>query len=94
MPLQAATMKAKFKDTIVKGLKREFAGDASKGEGYSAEAEANWLKMANAISDIAIDLVNEIHANATVAPGQSIVGVGGGVPGPVSGTTVSPGKIL
>ena len=93
MPLVAAEMKAKFQSTIAAGLKRVYESDVSKGAGYEPVAAASWAKMADAISDIAMDIVTELTTNAQVLPGQSVVGVGGGVPGPVSGTTVSPGKI-
>lgn len=94
MPLIAASIKSKFKDRIFQSLKREFSPDYSKGEGYSPVAEEMLLKLANAISDIAMDLVDEIQQNAQVVPGQTVVGTGGGVPGPMTGSTVSPGKIL
>lgn len=89
MPLVGASLKAKFKDSIYNGLKREMGG-ANGG----ASADAFLQKLANAISDIAMDLVDELHSNAQVAPGQQVVGVGGGIPGPVTASTVSPGKIL
>lgn len=93
MPLVASEMKAKFRKTIKDGLKRVYASDVAKGKGYPPVAEESWDKMADAISDIAKDIVMEITTNAIVVPGQAVVGVGGGVPGPVSGTTVSPGMI-
>jgi hypothetical protein len=94
MPLVGAAIKSKFKDTIYNGLKREFTASASKGEGYAGIADEFWLKLANAVSDIAMDLVDEMHSNAQVVPGQQVVGVGGAIPGPMTGATVSPGKIL
>lgn len=94
MPLSGPQLKTQFQKTIKDGLKREFGGAASKGDGYSPEAEAQWEKMASAIADIAVDIVTAITTQAQVLPGQQIVGVGGGIPGPVSGATVSPGQIL
>jgi len=94
MPLIAPAIKAKFKDTIHSGLKREFSAAAGKGDGFPPVADEFWMKLADAISDIAMDLVTEMTTNAMVVPGQQVVGVGGGVPGPVTGSTVSPGKIL
>lgn len=93
MPLVASAMKSKFKSTIHAGLKRVYASSASGGEGYSAIADAQWELLADAISDIAADIVTEITTNAMVVPGQQVVGVGGGIPGPVTGATVSPGMI-
>ncbi len=81
-------MKAKFQSRIHDGLKRTFGNDTD------SQADAQWAKMADAISDIAMDIVTELTTNAMVVPGQQIVGVGGGIPGPVSGTTVTPGQIL
>lgn len=88
MPLQGPHIKAKFAATIHAGLKREFGASAAKGEGYPPVADEFWLHLANAISDIAMDIVDEIHSNAQVAPGQQVVTTGG------PGSTASPGKIL
>ncbi len=93
MPLIGPAIKSKFKQSIYNGLKREFNSAASKGEGYGGVADEFWQKLAEAISDIALDMVEEITTNAMVMPGQTIVGVGGGIPGPVNGSTVSPGQI-
>ena len=87
MPLIASEMKAKFKSRIHAGLKRVFASDTD------SQVDAQWTKIADAISDIAMDIVTEITTKAQVNPGQSVTGVGGGVPGPMSGSTVSPGTI-
>lgn len=94
MALVASEMKDKFRTRIKDGLKRVYAADVAKGNNYTSEAEAAWDKMADAISDIAMDIVTELTTNASVLPGQAVVGVGGGVPGPMSGTTVSPGQIV
>lgn len=93
MPLVAPAIQAKFKDRIFKGLKKNFSAATSKGDGYSSVSEEFLEKLADAISGIAIDLVEEITTNASVLPGQAVVGVGGGVPGPVSGATTAPGMI-
>jgi hypothetical protein len=92
MPLIDAAMKSKFQDRIYNNLKKEFSPSASKGTNYQPVADEFWLKLSRAIADIAIDLVNEIHQNAMVAPGQAVVTAGS--PAAHSGTTVSPGKIL
>lgn len=91
MPLVGPAMKAKFKDTIKAGLQREFSGEASKGQGYPPVAEEMWTKLADAISDIAMDIVTEIQTNAQVLPGQQVVTAGS--PTTQTGATVSPGKI-
>lgn len=88
MPLIAPEMKQKFQSRIHDGLKRVFATDTD------SQADAQWAKMADAISDIAMDIVTEITTNAIVVPGQQVVGVGGGIPGPVTGSTVTPGQIM
>jgi hypothetical protein len=85
MPLIGPTLKSKFKDTILSALKKEFG---------SSELDPSLVKIASAVSEIAADIVDALHNDAMVAPGISIVGVGGGIPGPVSGATVAPGKIL
>ena len=94
MPLVASAMKKKFKATIKDGLKREFGSAAGKGTDYPPIAEEQWDKLANAISDIAADIVSEITTNALVMPGQMVVGTFVGVgSGPTQGTTISPGNI-
>jgi hypothetical protein len=98
MALNANGLKAKMKTTIYNGLKKEFGPAAQKGSSYSPEAEANWNKMATAISEIATDIINEILQNAMVMPGQTVVGIaavtGPGVPAPLVGClTASPGTI-
>ena len=92
MPLEANAMKAKFKDRIYQGLKREFKSEMSQGKDYQPLAEQMLLKIASAVSDIAMDIVQEIQTNAQVMPGQSVVTAGG--PSNQAGSTVSPGKIL
>lgn len=92
MALVAPSIKAKFKDTIYSGLKREFSAAIARGENYPPIADEFWLKLANAISDIAMDIVDEIHSNAQVVPGQQVATTGS--PSAHTGTTVSPGKII
>lgn len=91
MPLQGPEMKQKFQTRIHSGLARVFGSDAAAGAGYPAIADPFWTKLADAISDIAMDVVNEIQQNAEVMPGQAVVTAGG--PSSQAGTTVSPGKI-
>jgi hypothetical protein len=80
-------LKAKMKATIHNGLKAQFGGDAAKGKDYSGIADAQWEKMAEAISGIAADIVMEIVSNAQVLPGIPTAG------GPTNQATVAPGKI-
>ena len=95
MPLIAPNIKTKFKDTIYNGLKREFSAEVSKGKDYLPIADEMWHKLADAISDIAMDIVEEIHSNAQVIPGQSVSIPSTGAPGtPSAGSVVSPGKIV
>jgi hypothetical protein len=92
MPLIAPEMKARFQNTIKAGLQRVYSSDVSQGQGYTPEAQAEWAKLADAISDIAMDIVTELTTNAEVLPGQAVVTAGS--PVAQAGTTVSPGKIL
>lgn len=93
MPLIGPLLKTKMQATIFAALQKEFQSDIAKGGQYAADATAMHKKMAAAISEIALDIVDEITSNAMVMPGQSVVGVGGGIPGPVTANTVSPGQI-
>jgi hypothetical protein len=88
MPLVGPALKSKFKSTIMSGLKREFAGTGD------PPFDPSWEKIAAAVADIASDIVDALHNDAQVAPGIPVVGAGGGIPGPMSGATTAPGKIL
>lgn len=85
MAMSPSGLKAKLKARIHDGLKAQFGGDAAKGKGYLPIADAQWEKMAEAISGIAADIVTEITANAEVVPGIPV--------SPATFTTTSPGKI-
>jgi hypothetical protein len=100
MPLVAAKLKNKMKDTLEKALKEKFAKDAKDND----KATEMWTKMADAISEVAADIVSAIQQDAEVAPGIQIV-VNPGIPtagspaaqttvGPGTGTTTATGKIL
>jgi hypothetical protein len=91
MPLVASEMKAKFQSRIYSGLQRVFGSEISEGTDYPPEAQKQWRMMADAISDIAMDVVNEITQNAQVNPGQQVVTNGG--PSTQTGSTMSPGTI-
>lgn len=92
MPLISSSLKAKFKDTIFQGLKREFRSELSRGEKYSPIGEEMLMKIASAVSDIAVDIVTEIQSNAQVVPGIPVATVGS--PSAQSGATTGPGKIM
>ncbi len=95
MPLIAPAIEAKLKDAIFSNLKEAMSPDISKGDGYESAANPQLEKLATAIAKaVAKVMVDALTNDAMVAPGQQIVGVGGGIPGPVQGATVSPGKIL
>ncbi len=95
MPLVAAVIEAKLTQEIYMNLKAAFAADAATAKGYPPEADEKHRKMAEAIAKgVAKVIVSELQTNAQVAPGIPIAGSGGGVVGPVSGVTTSPGKIL
>jgi hypothetical protein len=79
-------MKAKFRKRIHDGLARVFASD------HDSQVDAQWSKMADAISDIAMDIVTELTTKAQVAPGIPVVT--NGSPTTQAGATVSPGKII
>ncbi len=87
MPMQPAALKSKMKETIYNGLKAQFSSSAGQGQAYSPIADEHWMKMAEAISGIAMDIVTEIVQNAQVSAGIPTAG------GPVSQVTVAPGKI-
>lgn len=85
MAMNKAKLKSKMKTTIYNGLKAQFGGDAAQGTGYTPIADAQWKKMAEAISGIAADIVTEIVSNAQVKSG---------IPTAAGGPTVAPGKIV
>ncbi len=84
MALNPAALQAKMQQTIYNGLKAQFSSATGKGQNYTPEADAQWLKMATAISLIAADIVMEIVTDAQVNPG---------IPTPAGGPTVAPGQI-
>ena len=92
MALVASEMKAKFQTRIAAGLQRVFASEMASATGYAAISQAQWALLADAISDIAMDIVTEITTNAEVVPGQAVVTLGS--PTTQAGSTISPGKIL
>lgn len=88
--LDGNALKAKMSERIFEGLKRVYTKvDATAN--YSSVVEAQWRSMADAISDIALDIVADIQQNAQVNPGISVVTSGG--PSTQSGSTITPGTI-
>jgi hypothetical protein len=77
-------MKALFQSRIEAGLSRVFSSEVSAATGYAAISKAQWALLADAISDIAIDIVSQIQTEAQVLPGQSTSD---------GATTTSPGTI-
>lgn len=100
MPLVAAKLKNTMKETLEKSLKAKFTKDAKDND----KAGEMWTKMAEAISEIAVDIVSALQQDAEVAPGIPLT-VNPGIPtagspaaqttvGPGTGVTTSTGKIL
>ncbi len=90
MPLVAPAMKAKFKKSIEAGLAKNFPEVAGTAE-YGGVSKEMWTKIADAISDIAMDIVEEITTNAEVVAGIAVATTGG--PAAQTGATIAPGKI-
>ena len=84
MPLSKSKLKQEMKQRIYNGLKREFSAEVAKGQGFPPIADGFWLKLADAISDAAFDIVQDIQSDAEVQPG---------IPTP-TGATTGTGKIL
>lgn len=87
MALNPAAMKALMTTSIEAGLARNF-GDVSGTAGYAGISQAQWAKIADSISDIALVIVAQLTTVAQVAPGIPTAG------GPTSQVTVAPGKIV
>lgn len=83
MPLIDSKLKSEMKSRIYNSLVAQFSADVSIANGYTGIANIAWMKLADAISDAAIDIVNDIHNDAQVLPG---------IPTPI-GPTTGPGKI-
>jgi hypothetical protein len=60
------------------------------------ESQDNLMKLATALSDACEQWILASGTSSivgTIAPGQMVVGAGGGVPGPMTGSTTSSGII-
>jgi hypothetical protein len=91
MALSGSVMKSAFQSTIYAGLKRVFASEVAQASDYTSVAEAQWEKLADALSDIAVDIVTQIQTDAEVAPGIAVSTTGSA--SAQTGTTTAPGKI-
>ena len=95
MALVSSEMKAKFQSRIHAGLSRVFSAEVAQGKGYPPIVDPYWERLADAISDIAMDIVQEIHDNAQVIPGQQVLVPATSGPGmPSAGTVITEGKII
>lgn len=91
MALDRDKLKAKMKQSIEAGMARNFGGVAGTAS-YGGVSKEQWQKIADAISDIALDVVDAIQKEAEVAPGIPVTTAGG--PSNQAGATVAPGKIV
>lgn len=84
MPLVPSVMKKQMEAAIFAGLTREFKEEIAQ----NPEATKGHKKLASAISDIAMVIIEQFLSSAEVAPGIATAG------SPASQTSVSPGKIM
>jgi hypothetical protein len=66
MALSGSRLKAAMQQRIYEGLVRVFSADVQAGAGYPPIANEAWMELADAISDSAYSIVDEIQANAEV----------------------------
>ena len=92
MPMSPAALKSQMKETIYNALKKNFSASASQGANYDSVADENWKKIADSISEIAFDIVNEITSNAQVMSGIPVATAGS--PAAQTGVTTAPGNIF
>jgi hypothetical protein len=94
MALNASNMKALMQSRIHAGLQRVYSSYVAKGgSNYPPIADEMWALLADAISDIAMDVVEQIQDTAEVVPGQQVQTTdSAGDSG--TGQTISPGKIV
>ena len=90
MPIVEAKVAKELEAAIMSEL-----GNAFSSDGAPADVAESHKKMAGAIATgVAKVICNMLLTEAQVAPGIAMTGVGGGVPGPVTGATSAPGKLL
>ena len=83
MALDAEKLKGELKERIHSALMREFP-EVTAVPGYQGQVDAYWVKLAAAISDVAIDIVNDIQNDAEVMAGIATSDLA---------VTIAPGKI-
>ncbi len=88
MTIVGDVLKKKIEARLIAALAREHKDDIK----ANPAAAKGHKKLAAAISDIALDIVDMLLKECQVSPGQAVVGACS--TGPVSGTTTSPGKLL
>jgi hypothetical protein len=81
-------MKKKMEAALIAAFSREFKDEIAQ----SPTAAASHRKLAAAISDIAMTIVEELLTSAEIAPGIPVATAGS--PAAQSGSTVGPGKIV
>lgn len=72
MALSSSKLKAEMKQRIYNGLKRVFESYVNAGHNYPPIADSMWELLADAISDAAIDIVNDIQNDAVVLTGIQV----------------------
>ena len=90
--LESSVMKALMQARIHAGLKRVYIQYVDQGTNYPPIADEMWELLADAISDIAIDIVNQIQTEAEVVPGIAVTVTGNATT--QSGQPTAPGKII
>lgn len=91
MALNAQTLKTLFYNRIYAGLQTQFGPEIAGSPSYQPQADKEWGKLAEAISGIAADIVNQIQTSAEVKAGIDVLVQTS--TGPATGNTKSPGKI-
>lgn len=80
-------LKSDIKKRVYNSMKKAMQPSVSAGKGYEETANSFMMKIADAMSDMAMDIVDAITKDAEVQPGIGVSTSGG------SGATTSPGKI-
>lgn len=88
--LDKQKLKAAMKKSIKAGLERNFSS-VSSTSGYAGVSSEQWEKIADAVSDIALDIVDTLQMDAQVMPGIPVTTAGS--PSAQAGATTAPGKI-
>lgn len=86
--LIGSKLKKTMEARLIAALTREMESELS----ANPAAAASHRKLAAAISDIALDIIDCLLSDAQIAPGIPVATVGG--PTAQSGTTTAPGKLV